>query len=180
MTIQPAYKTCHGYDAISGEYTGEQFAFLSPAEGKYPLPAHAVWERPLYPAPAGSAWVMSQQYTWELIEDNRGTVFYLNGVPYKMETLGPLPDGAQVQKAGEAAPGDVQETSAEDTMRKERDRLLAASDVLALRYLELGQAVPEALVKYRQELRDMPLSEDWPNVAFPILPELTTDGNNQQ
>lgn len=52
-----------------------------------------------------------------------------------------------------------------ETLRNERDKRLAASDVVALRFLEYGEAVPQQWLDYRQALRDLPSNpnQEWPN-----------------
>ncbi len=159
---------CHGYNPATGEYTGPSLAFYSPNEDTYPLPANAVWEAPPYTLPAGAAWAMGAT-TWEAVEDHRGTAYSLDGKLYVMDALGPLPAGATTTEPAVTTP--TQPTSEERT-RTHRDALLAASDVWVLRLYERGEPVPEALVKYRQDLRDITSDPRWPDVPFPTAPDL--------
>lgn len=55
--------------------------------------------------------------------------------------------------------------------RDKRDALLVASDWVAIKSLELGQAPPQAWLDYRQSLRDIPSQVEFPeNVVWPTEP----------
>ena len=54
-------------------------------------------------------------------------------------------------------------------VRTQRNILLAETDSKILKYLEVGQAVPENIVAYRQALRDLPQSQTNPfSIVWPI------------
>ena len=58
-----------------------------------------------------------------------------------------------------------------DNARSQRDRLLAASDWIAIRAIERGDAMPEAWQTYRQALRDVPEQAGFPvAIDWPTLP----------
>lgn len=56
-------------------------------------------------------------------------------------------------------------------MRKKRDSLLDECDWVPIKYLELGQSIPDSWVSYRNALRDLPSLPEFPNVDFPTPPE---------
>lgn len=55
-------------------------------------------------------------------------------------------------------------------VRDERNTKLAACDWIVTKSLELGEAIPEAWLIYRQGLRDITLQEDPFNVVWPTPP----------
>ena len=56
------------------------------------------------------------------------------------------------------------------TIRAERDRLLAETDLLIIRCAEAGKPVPDEWKAYRQALRDVPEQPDFPDaVSWPFL-----------
>ena len=67
--------------------------------------------------------------------------------------------------AGDAIQGDV--------VRVERDALLAATDWVVTKAIELGEPIPNNYVVYRKALRDMPTQAGWPWTITPVvlLPE---------
>lgn len=57
-------------------------------------------------------------------------------------------------------------------LRRERNRLLAETDWVSLKYYDLGQPVPTEWTEYRQALRDLPANtEDPANPVWPTKPE---------
>ena len=54
--------------------------------------------------------------------------------------------------------------------RETRNELLAASDWTQFNDSPLTRAKKTKWKTYRQSLRDLPASEDWPNVTFPEEP----------
>lgn len=65
-------------------------------------------------------------------------------------------------------PTDVELSLKWDEVRNTRNKLLQDADTKILRYLELGNAVPENIVVYRQSLRDLPqLQSDPFNIVWP-------------
>ena len=66
-----------------------------------------------------------------------------------------------------------EEFSEEETVRIERDTLLAETDWVILRYIDQGDEVPSEWKEYRQALRDVPEQEGFPgSVDWPVMPEL--------
>lgn len=60
----------------------------------------------------------------------------------------------------------------EQTMRAERDRLLAETDWVVAKAYELQQSVPDAWADYRQKLRDVPTQQGFPHdVTWPTVPQ---------
>lgn len=56
-------------------------------------------------------------------------------------------------------------------VRAERDTLLAACDWIVTKSLELGEAVPQDWLDYRQALRDVTSQDGFPNtVVWPTAP----------
>lgn len=56
------------------------------------------------------------------------------------------------------------------TVRQERNSLLSDTDWISVKNLEQGQAVPENIVEYRQQLRDITLQLDPFNIVWPEKP----------
>jgi hypothetical protein len=54
--------------------------------------------------------------------------------------------------------------------RIERNFRLAETDWVIIKYLEAGQAVPEAWTTYRQALRDLPTIVDFNGLDWPVKP----------
>ena len=54
--------------------------------------------------------------------------------------------------------------------RIERNFRLAETDWVIVKYLEAGQAVPEAWTTYRQALRDLPTIVDFNGLDWPVKP----------
>jgi hypothetical protein len=54
--------------------------------------------------------------------------------------------------------------------RIERNFRLAETDWVIVKYLEAGQAVPEAWIIYRQALRDLPTIVDFNGLDWPVKP----------
>lgn len=54
--------------------------------------------------------------------------------------------------------------------RIERNFRLAETDWVIIKYLEAGQAVPEAWETYRQALRDLPTIVDFNGIDWPVKP----------
>jgi hypothetical protein len=57
-----------------------------------------------------------------------------------------------------------------------RDRALEASDWRVIRAAETGVAMSQEWQDYRQSLRDLPNSEEWPNVELPHDPNYVPMG----
>lgn len=57
-----------------------------------------------------------------------------------------------------------------ELVRNERDKLLSKTDFIVLKSYEQGISVPEEYVIYRQELRDIPQTQEDPyNIVWPEL-----------
>ena len=56
-------------------------------------------------------------------------------------------------------------------IRADRNARLTASDWVVTKSLELGEAVPQSWLTYRQALRDITLQEDPFNIVWPTPPE---------
>jgi hypothetical protein len=54
--------------------------------------------------------------------------------------------------------------------RIERNFRLAETDWVIIKYLEAGQAIPEAWATYRQALRDLPTIVDFNGLDWPVKP----------
>ena len=57
----------------------------------------------------------------------------------------------------------------EKSVRDQRDRLLAESDWVTVKALELGESVPTAWATYRQALRDITSHENFPDLQGPDM-----------
>lgn len=58
------------------------------------------------------------------------------------------------------------------TLREERNQLLAETDWIVAKSLELGEAVPDEWKQYRQALRDIPTQPNFPDdIEWPTKPE---------
>lgn len=97
--------TAYGYDD-SGLFTHSETCSPDPLESEqkgeavWLAPAHATLTAP--PSETGKVAVWNGE-AWELKEDNRGIEYWLPGdtwqtEPHKMEDLGPLPDGALLER----------------------------------------------------------------------------------
>lgn len=98
---------CYGYDVITKVYTNSFDARKDPLESKlqgkdvWLLPANATFVVPPE-MPSGYTCIW-QDNTWVLVEDHRGQYYWLpdatwETLPEKMETVGPLPEGATTTK----------------------------------------------------------------------------------
>lgn len=56
------------------------------------------------------------------------------------------------------------------TVRQERNSLLSDTDWISVKNLEQGEPVPENIVEYRQQLRDITLQLDPFNIVWPEKP----------
>ncbi len=66
----------------------------------------------------------------------------------------------------------VKDAEAAKAARAQRDRLIAETDWLVIKNLELNQNVPGKWEVYRQDLRDIPQQAGFPhNVTWPVKPE---------
>jgi hypothetical protein len=78
-----------------------------------------------------------------------------NLIPFTAEETAAKDAEIAAWKAGEAA----------RLVREQRDQLLAASDTMAL-----ADRITDEWRTYRQNLRDLPAAEGFPDVAFPTPP----------
>lgn len=66
----------------------------------------------------------------------------------------------------------AKDAEAAKAVRAQRDRLIAETDWLVIKNLELNQNVPGKWEVYRQDLRDIPQQAGFPhNVTWPVKPE---------
>lgn len=154
----------HTYNPVTGDYvaTTDDYGYV---------PANAV-DKPLPPRPWARKWPRWNGKKWELVDDHRerkapifdseneqqATDYWLPGDTYEtparhMVTTGSLPDGAILEKPTKPAP------TAEElftSLRTERDKRIAETDYLAMPDYPLTPEKKEAVVAYRQALRDLP------------------------
>lgn len=71
------------------------------------------------------------------------------------------------------AKADAETAKKEAAVRKQRDRLLAESDWVTIKSLELGESVPTDWATYRQALRDITNHANFPNLSSGDM-----EGNN--
>lgn len=57
------------------------------------------------------------------------------------------------------------------SVRKKRDGLLAETDWRVIKSIEIGVAISDSWMTYRQELRDITTQEDPFDIAWPTVPE---------
>jgi hypothetical protein len=97
------------------------------------------------------------------------------------ETTYRLEDGVIIENTAEeaaafearlAAETPETEEDYENQIRQQRNALLAKSDWTVLTDSPLTTANKTKWKTYRQALRDLPSSSDWPNVTFPEEPTL--------
>lgn len=63
------------------------------------------------------------------------------------------------------------EPTEEEKDRNNRDSLLGATDWIVIKYLDIGEPVPQEWSEYRQELRDITVQDGFPgNVDWPEEP----------
>jgi len=66
----------------------------------------------------------------------------------------------------------AKDAEAAKAVRAQRDRLIAETDWLVIKNLELNQNIPGVWEVYRQALRDIPQQAGFPhNVTWPVKPE---------
>ena len=88
------------YDAVDGAYAGVSEAAVLPLREhlpdneitKYLVPANAIVDPPPPEAPDGHA-ARWNGTSWEIAEDHRGEVGFVDGVPATIATVGPYPPG---------------------------------------------------------------------------------------
>jgi len=68
---------------------------------------------------------------------------------------------------------DAEEAERWRLWRIERNFRLAETDWVIIKYLEAGQAVPEAWTTYRQALRDLPVTPTFNGSNWPVRPDAT-------
>lgn len=93
-------------------------------------------------------------------------IYTADGIPkYK------LLDGKAVERTPEEVEADRVPLRAA-AARAKRDKLLADTDWTQTLDAPVSAASKAALRAYRQELRDLPQNEDWPECIWPELPEI--------
>lgn len=101
--MQPKFKTCYKYNPSTGEYIGENRAYLDPkVEFRYVTPNNTVLIQPLPPKDGYAQLLNDDRTAWEYVEDNRGLTLYdtLNGRQAKLNKLGGIPDGFTADAPG--------------------------------------------------------------------------------
>lgn len=64
-------------------------------------------------------------------------------------------------------------SQSEESIRKERTRLLSETDWVITKYIERKENIPQEWLDYRQELRDIPQQTGFPwNVTWPTIPTI--------
>lgn len=95
-----------------------------------------------------------------------GGLYTQDGIPcYKLQ------DGVLVDRTPEEIKADRVPLRATEARRK-RDKLLADTDWTQTLDAPVSAESKAALRAYRQELRDLPQNEDWPECIWPELPEI--------
>jgi len=161
---------------IAYRYTLPDGYYAGAVEDGGLLPSNATYDAPPE-VPEGyvARWTGE---AWELIEDHRGTRYWLPDDDWTHEgrevaELGPLPEGAILTRP--EMPEDVRQERAAQAVRAERDRRLAACDYLMMPDYPLPEADRAAWAVYRQELRDLPAQVGFPwggpdDVLWPVEP----------
>ena len=124
-------------------------------------------------------WQLKKISTNQVVEsadslpENWGPIFGLHGVKDKlndlswvgMEDLGWFELSPDIEIIEEEP-----SYTDEQLKRNERDRRLAVTDWAAMPDVPLNAATKDVYLAYRQELRDITLSNDWPaNIIWPVL-----------
>ena len=115
-----------------------------------------------------------------VLDENGEDVISLEGQPIEEEQTVDVYEYSIVYKVIDLTEEELAERASASIMfeekratinREQRDKLLTESDWVVTKSLELGEAVPEAWLTYRQELRDITESEGWPlQVTWPTKP----------
>lgn len=157
-------KIVHRFAEETGEYLGPvtlDASDLSPREpGVYLIPANCAAAAP--PKTPASTIAVRKGGTWEVTEDHRGEVVYVDSTAMRITDLGPLPEGATTEPPPPPEPTDTDLWAA---LRAERDARL--SEALSLLDRHRNQAdfgLPTTLTAeqatawaiYAQALRDIP------------------------
>lgn len=146
------------YNPETGEFLGRDAVRPDPrVPGRWLIPAHATTLAPPA-APQGLAAVWSGA-AWTLAEDHRGRRGWVNGQPFTVTDLGPLPGGWS-----DTAPEPTPEELAA-LVRAERDARLVACDWTQLADCPLDADAVTAWATYRQALRDVPRQAGFPSAV---------------
>ena len=93
-------------------------------------------------------------------------LYTIDGIPrYKLQ------DGAPVERTAEELDADLLPLRVA-AARARRDKLLADTDWTQTLDAPVSAESKAALRAYRQELRDLPQNEDWPECIWPELPKI--------
>lgn len=166
-------KIVHRFSPETGEYLGPvalDASDLSPREpGVFLIPSNCTENAPPE-APAGTVAIRSGD-AWEVTEDHRGEVVYVDGIATQIAELGPPPEGAA------AEPPPPPEADLWAILRDDRDTRLSAALSLLDRHRNqadfglpttLAADAAKAWALYAQALRDLPgtttdpAAPDWP------------------
>lgn len=169
-------KIVHRFSPETGEYLGPialDASDLSPREpGVFLIPGDCTENAPP-DAPAGAIAIWSGD-AWEVVEDHRGEVVYLDGAATRIADLGPLPEGASPEASSPPEPTVADFWTA---FRVERDARLSVALSLLDRHRNqadfglpttVSQTQATAWAIYAQALRSLPetttdpASPDWP------------------
>lgn len=183
------------YHGQTGEFLGTGFADPDPmTPGNWLVPGLSTLAEP--PAPvAGSVACRIEHTRWELIEDNRGTIYSTDsGQSRELADLGALPEGFTTQPrpslhhTWQGNSWEFDETAARtafisaavakrNTLQVEATARIAplqdAADLDDASETELAQL--EAWKRYRIALNRVPLHDSYPTeIEWPASPELST------
>lgn len=174
-------KIVHRFSSTTGEYLGPvtlDASDLSPREpGVYLIPANCAEDAP--PEVLAGTVAIRKDEAWEVAEDHRGEVVYIDGIMTRIANLGPLPEGASIEAPPPSAPTDADLWAA---LRADRDTKLAAALALLDRHRNQADfGLPTTLTAeqakawaiYAQALRDLP--ENTPDPAAPEWPVAPMD-----
>lgn len=154
----------YGYNE-DGIFTGTESCSPDPLESE--REKRAVWLLPanatLTPPPAAEAGhaAVWNGTGWELIEDHRGTSYWLPGdtwqdAPREMVKIGPFPEGAMLERP------EPTEQEKFILLRGMRDGKIAATDYLIMPDYPLPEEKKAGVLAYRQALRDLPAQSGAP------------------
>lgn len=129
----------YNFHPVTKELIDTADAELDPLESKaagedvFMLPAYATFDEP--PVIGDHQAAVWRDGHWSVVDDYRGTVYWLNGEKQEISTLGDIvPDGASL-----TAPEPEPETTTRADVNEERDRRIAFGRVVTL---TSGKVVP--------------------------------------
>lgn len=157
--------------AIAHRYNPVTMVYISSADDFGNPPSNST-SKDLPPRPWNHQWPRWTGKKWELVEDHRerkepafaaedvqeATEYWLPGDTHdtpgrKVFEPGPLPEGAILEKPAKPEPTE-QELFVK--LREERDKRISETDYMAMPDYPLSDAKRDAVLAYRQALRDLP------------------------